>query len=72
VYKNYGQPNQQPIPELNTHEAQKLLDGGTLEAGTIRPKVQAAVDFIGNSAVRKATIRSLGGEGKPTGTIIRK
>jgi carbamate kinase len=72
VYRNYGQNNQQPITEMNIHQAKELLESNTLEAGTIRPKVQAAVDFIGNSAIRKATIRGLGGVNKPTGTVIRK
>jgi carbamate kinase len=72
VYKNYGRPDRQPIPELNLRQAQELLESDELEAGTIRPKVQAAVDFIGNSAVRKATIRGLGENGSIHGTVIRK
>jgi carbamate kinase len=72
VYKNYGQPNQTPIPELSIRQAQELLDADALEAGTIRPKVQAAVDFIGNSAVRQATIRSLDADQASIGTRIHK
>jgi carbamate kinase len=53
-------------------QAQELLDSGALEAGTIRPKVQAAVDFIGDSAVRQATIRSLDAQHAPAGTRIHK
>ena len=52
------------------------MEQGQFEAGTMLPKIQAAVEYIGDSAVRKALITklsadkvSLGGE---MGTMIGK
>ena len=49
------------------------MKAGEFEEGTILPKIQAAVDFIGNSAIRKATIARLGsGKRAIAGTCIRE
>ena len=49
---------------------------GQFEAGTMLPKIEAAVSFIGNSAVRSALITRLDltkeGLAGATGTTIRK
>lgn len=60
VYLDYGKPEQRPIESMSTAEAQRYIEEGAFEEGTILPKIQAAVDFIGNSAIRKATITKLG------------
>ena len=77
VYLDYGQPNQRPIEQMSTAEAQEYIHEGVFEEGTILPKIEAAIDFIGNSAIRKATIARLGirpETGKETldGTVIHK
>ena len=77
VYLDYGKPEQRPIEQMTTAEAQRLIEEGAFEEGTILPKIQAAVDFIGNSAIRKATIAKLGirpetGKSSLEGTIIHK
>ena len=74
---DYGQPNQLPIEQMSTAEAQEYIHEGAFEEGTILPKIEAAIDFIGNSAIRKATIARLGirpETGKETldGTVIHK
>lgn len=52
------------------------MEEGEFGAGSMEPKIQAAIDFIGNSAIRKTIIAKLGdgklelsGEG---GTVIHK
>ena len=77
VYLDYGTENQRPIESMTTAEAKRYMEEGAFEEGTILPKIQAAVDFIGNSAIRKATITKLGsrpeaGKAKLEGTIIHK
>ena len=77
VYLDYGKPEQRPIEAMSIAEAKRYMEEGAFEEGTILPKIQAAVDFIGDSAIRKATITKLGirpETGKTTleGTIIHK
>lgn len=77
VYLDYGKPEQRPIESMSAAEAQRYIEEGAFEEGTILPKIQAAVDFIGNSAIRKATITKLGirpetEKASLEGTIIHK
>lgn len=77
VYLDYGKPEQRPVEQMTTAEAQRLIEEGAFEEGTILPKIQAAIDFIGNSAIRKATITKLGirpetEKATLEGTIIHK
>ena len=77
VYLDYGKPEQRPIESMSTAEAKQYMEEGAFEEGTILPKIQAAVDFIGNSAIRKATIAKLGirpetEKATLEGTIIHK
>ena len=77
VYLDYGKPDQRPIETMTIAEAQRYMDEEAFEEGTILPKIQAAVDFIGNSAIRKATITKLGirpetEKSSLEGTIIHK
>ncbi len=77
VYLDYGKPEQRPIESMSTAEAQRYIEEGAFEEGTILPKIQAAIDFIGNSAIRKATITKLGirpetEKASLEGTIIHK
>lgn len=77
VYLDYGKPEQRPIESMSTAEAKCYMEEGAFEEGTILPKIQAAVDFIGNSAIRKATIAKLGirpetEKATLEGTIIHK
>lgn len=60
VYLDYGGPEQRPIERMSTAEARRYIEAGEFEEGTILPKIQAAIGFIGNSAIRKATVTKLG------------
>ncbi len=60
VYLDYGQPDASPIEQLSVAQAEEYIHEGVFESGTILPKLEAAIDFIGDSAVRSATIARLG------------
>lgn len=71
---NYGTPDEQPLEDLNVAQAQKYLEAGQFEAGSMEPKIQAAIDFIDNSAIRRTVITKLDGEklDLEAGTVIHK
>ena len=76
VCLNYGKENEQPIDEMTVEQAKRYISEGQFEEGTMLPKIEAAVEFIGNSAVRSVLIAKLNVSGdesvKTTGTVIRK
>lgn len=76
VCLNYGTENEQPLDSMTVEEAKRYMAQGQFEEGTMFPKIQAAVDYIGNSALRKVLIAKLegngGGLGGVKGTVIQK
>ncbi len=58
VYLNYGQPNQTKLDKITTREAKKYLSQGHFLAGSMEPKVRAAVRFV-ESGGRFAAIGAL-------------
>ncbi len=46
VYRAYGTPQQQAIRKLTLAQADHLLAGKELGTGSMRPKVEAAADFV--------------------------
>jgi carbamate kinase len=73
VYKNFGKENQELINKINIREARKLMEAGEFAEGSMKPKMEAAVDFIKHGGM-KAIICGLENakealEGK-SGTII--
>ena len=46
VYRNYGTQHQEAIRRLTLAEADHLLAGKELGVGSMRPKVEAAADFV--------------------------
>lgn len=46
VYRSWGTPAQQPIRRLTLTEADQMLQGSELGTGSMRPKVEAAADFV--------------------------
>jgi carbamate kinase len=46
VYRGYGTPRQEAIRRLSLAQADHLLAGKELGAGSMRPKVEAAADFV--------------------------
>lgn len=76
VCLNYGTENEQVIDTMTVEQAKRYMEEGQFEAGTMLPKIQAAVDFIGNSAVKKVLItklnKAIDEAFELNGTIIRK
>ena len=51
----------------------KYMEEGQFGEGTMKPKVEAALNFIGNSAVKSVLITKLGsGADLEDGTVIKK
>ncbi len=76
VCLNFGKENEKPLDYMSVADAKKYAEAGEFEAGTMLPKIEAAIDFIGDSAIRKVLIThldpakpSIGGQG---GTMIGK
>jgi carbamate kinase len=75
VCKNFGTEEEKQLDYLSVAEAKQLLADGEFEAQTMAPKIQAAVDYIGDSAIRKALITKLSPDsvvGEKAGTMIGK
>ncbi len=47
VYLNFGQPDQKPIDRMTVAEAKMYLEQGHFAAGSMLPKVQAIIWFLG-------------------------
>lgn len=76
VCLHYGEAEEQPLDDLSIKQARQYLEAGEFEAGSMAPKIEAALAFIGNSAVRKAVITRLdSGDSEyflSEGTVIHK
>ncbi|MEO0093929.1 MAG: carbamate kinase [candidate division WOR-3 bacterium] len=46
VYRNYNRPDATPISEMNLAEAKALLASGQFPAGSMGPKIEAAIRFL--------------------------
>jgi len=54
VYINFNKPNQREINKLSVSEARKYYDAGEFPAGSMGPKILAAIEFVeetGNEAI---------------------
>ena len=49
VCLNFGKPDEKELSQISLAEAQEYLDAGHFGSGSMRPKVEAAVDFVTNS-----------------------
>ena len=58
VFERYGQPGQRLIDSLTPEQAEAMVEDGTLPAGSMGPKVEAAVQFVRGGGDR-AVIASL-------------
>ena len=76
VCLNFGQEDELPLDTLSVADAKKYLAAGEFGEGTMAPKIEAAIDFIGESAIRSVLITKLDREdGELTGgmgTLIKK
>jgi carbamate kinase len=46
VYADWGTPDARPLRRLSLAEAEALIAGNVLPSGSMRPKVDAAVEFV--------------------------
>ncbi len=58
VAKDFNQPSQTMIKRISVTEMQQLVDAGQFPAGSMKPKVEAAISFVRNTG-RPAVITSL-------------
>ena len=75
VYRGYGTPRQEAIRQLSLAQADHLLAGKDLGAGSMRPKVEAAADFVrvgGERAIIAELARGLAALQGEAGTTITK
>ena len=76
VYKDFEKDKQQPIHVMNCEQARRYLDNNEFSEGTMRPKVETALSFIGDNEERRVLITKLGtieeAMAGQTGTIIKK
>ncbi|MFX0206698.1 MAG: carbamate kinase [Candidatus Hodarchaeota archaeon] len=57
VYINFGKPNQQKIDQMTVAEAKKYLKEGHFAPGSMKPKIEAIIDFL-ESGGKEAIITS--------------
>lgn len=74
VYKDFGSENQTPISSMTAAEAKAAIEAGEFEAGTMLPKIEAAVAYLEKVPDGKVLITSMkcvkdAIKGK-TGTVI--
>lgn len=76
VAKGFGTDHEEPIAYMTVAEAKQMMDEGQFGVDDMLPKIQAAIDFIGDSAIRKVLITKLSEAGNAvggqTGTMIGK
>ena len=76
VYKNYGTDKQVSIREMTCAEARRYIAEGEFGEGTMLPKIETAISYIGDYATRSVLITKLGSieaaMAGQTGTIIKK
>ena len=76
VCLNYSKEDEVKLDTLSLADAKKYLAAGEFGEGTMAPKIEAAIDFIGESAIRSVLVTKLNKEaGEITGgmgTLIKK
>ncbi|MGN1001812.1 MAG: carbamate kinase [Oscillospiraceae bacterium] len=59
VCVNFGKPDQKELKTMSSGEAEMYMAGGQFGAGSMQPKVAAAIEFVRSGWGRKAVIASL-------------
>ena len=76
VCLNYGTENEKPLSTMTVAEAKQYMEEGQFGEDDMLPKIQAAIDFIGDSAIRSVLITKLNKDGTYVsggpGTMITK
>lgn len=76
VCLNFGKEDEVKLDTLSLADAKKYLAAGEFAEGTMAPKIEAAIDFIGESAIRSVLITKLNKDSSEItggmGTLIKK
>ena len=76
VCLNFGKEDEIKLDTLSVADAKKYLAEGQFEEGTMAPKIEAAIDLIGESAIRSVLITKLNKDDAEIsggmGTLIKK
>jgi len=76
VCVSYGKEGEKALDYLSVADAEKYLNAGEFEEGSMAPKIRAAISYIGDSAVRKVLITKLDADATAiageNGTMIGK
>ena len=75
VYQGWGTPAARPVRRMTPAQADQLIAGGALDAGGMRPKVEAATDFVRGGGARAIIARLSDGPAAlrgDTGTTITR
>ena len=59
VYKDFGKETQSPIDNMTTAEAESLIAAGEFGEGTMLPKIEAAIAYLGKVPTGKVIITSI-------------
>lgn len=59
VYRDFGTENQTPLSSLTASQARELASQGQFEAGTMLPKIEAAVNYLDSVKSGRVLITSL-------------
>jgi carbamate kinase len=75
VFEGWGTPQARPIRRMTVEQAEQMIVGGSLDAGGMKPKIEAAASFVRRGGMRAIIARlsdgpaALRGE---TGTTIMR
>ena len=76
VCKDFGTDHETPIHKMTCAQAKEYIAEGLFGEGTMKPKIETAIDYIGDSAIRSVLITKLDACDKAlagqTGTVIIK
>lgn len=76
VCLNFEKEDEKALDTMTVAQAKEYLAEGQFGDGTMAPKIEAAIDFIGESAIRSVLITKLNKEGTELtggmGTLIKK
>ncbi|MBO5259904.1 MAG: carbamate kinase [Agathobacter sp.] len=76
VCLSFGTAEEKALDTMTVSQAQKYLEAGEFAPGTMGPKIEAAIEFIGDSAMRSVLITKLNKDTKEItggmGTLIKK
>ncbi len=70
IYKDFGLPTQEKLEFLDYNDTVKYLEAGTFAEGTMKPKIQACLNFIKNGGTKSVITEAKKLEDKSFGSKI--